>query len=256
MFPKPTIVFIHGSWHNPSTWDKVAPPLEAQGYKCVLVSLPSGSPTTTASTTFLDDLTAARNAIISETTQGRDVVVVVHSYGGIVGASAIKDLAKPKEITPENKSGHVIGLALIATGFAATGMSFLDPMGGTPPPFFTLDPSGFAVLAVDPREFFYHDLSDEEAKYRVGKLGKQAFAALKDGGEHVYSGWKDVPCWFLATVEDRGLPIEMQRMLVGMARSEGADIVLREVQSSHSPFFSRSEETVEFLVDAVTAFAK
>lgn len=173
-----------------------------------------------------------------------------------MGASAIKGLAKPKEISPEDKSGHIIGFAMIATGFAATGMSFLAPFGGVAPPFFTLDPSGFAVLAVDPRDFFYHDLPDEEARYRVGKLEKQASLALLEGGEHVYSGWKDVPCWFLATIEDKGLPIETQRMIIEVAKKDGADVTVREVQSSHSPFFSKPEETVQFLVDAATAFTK
>lgn len=171
-----------------------------------------------------------------------------------MGASAIKDLAKPKEVNPEDKSGYIIGFAMIATGFAATGMSFLAPFGGVAPPFFTLNPSGFSILALDPRDFFYHDLSDEEAKYRVGKLEKQSSLALTDGGEHVYSGWKDVPCWFLATIEDRGLPIEMQRMITQVAKNDGAEVTVREVQSSHSPFFSKPEETVQFLVDAVTDF--
>jgi len=154
--------------------------------------------------TFFDDLKAARDAIVAETTQGRDVVVVVHSFGGIIGSSAIKGLTQPKkDASPTDPSCHVIGLALMATGFAMTGVSFLDGGGGKPPPSWKLDlEKCFAVLLADPRQLFYHDLPEEEGNYWVGKLGKQALKALTEGGEHVYAGWMEVPCWYLATTEE------------------------------------------------------
>ncbi len=37
-----------------------------------------------------------RAVISGETTQGRDVVVVAHSYGGIVGSSAVKGFTLPR----------------------------------------------------------------------------------------------------------------------------------------------------------------
>jgi predicted ferric reductase len=43
---------------------------------------------------FLDDLTAVRDVIVEVTSQGSDVIVVVHSYGSIVGSSAIKSLTR------------------------------------------------------------------------------------------------------------------------------------------------------------------
>ena len=86
MTQKPSLVFVPGAWHRAETWNKVTNLLTAQGYKCIAVTLPStlSSPTTT----FLEDVTAVRKAITAETVQGRDVVVVVHSYGGAVGGSA------------------------------------------------------------------------------------------------------------------------------------------------------------------------
>lgn len=70
----------------------------------------------------------------------------------------------------------------------------------------------------------------------------------------MYSGWKDVPCWFLATTVDRTFPLEFQKMFVQGARDQGASVVLREVESSHSPMLSKPDEVVRFLVDAVDAF--
>lgn len=151
----------------------------------------------------------------------------------------------------------MIGLILIATGFAATGISFLDLVGGQPPPTWVLDPSGFAKLVVDTRELFYHDLSEEEGKYWVSELVPQSSRALTHGGEYIYSGWKDVPNWYLSTTEDRAFgeqAKEIQEYSVGLAKADGGDVTVREVESSHSPMLSKPEETTAVIVDAVKAF--
>jgi pimeloyl-ACP methyl ester carboxylesterase len=155
MSGKPTIVFVPGAWHGPRTWDKISSLLEAQQYKCVSVTLPST--TSNPSATFLEDITAVRDSIVAETSQGYDVVVVVHSYSGIPGASAIKGLTRNKQdVAPpaEDASGHVIGLIQIASGYMPTGLSFMDGAGRKPPPTWKVDEeSGFATIVVDPREF-------------------------------------------------------------------------------------------------------
>jgi hypothetical protein len=48
----------------------------------------------------------------------------------------------------------------------------------------------------------------------VSRLEKQSLKALTDGGEYAYSGWKDVPVWFLATAEDKAFPVQVQRIFV------------------------------------------
>jgi pimeloyl-ACP methyl ester carboxylesterase len=76
MSRKPTLVFVPGAWHSASTWDKVASLLQAQQYRCVRVALPSTK--SDPSATFGDDVQAVRDAIVAETTQRHDDVVVVH----------------------------------------------------------------------------------------------------------------------------------------------------------------------------------
>ena len=64
----------------------------------------------------------------------------------------------------------------------------------------------------------------------------------------------DVPVWYLGTVEDRGLPVVVQRMQVGMAREMGGKVEHRELRTSHSPFLSRPEETTGLVLEAVESF--
>ncbi|SPO07773.1 uncharacterized protein DNG_10468 [Cephalotrichum gorgonifer] len=256
MAPKPTLVFVPGSWHCSEAWNKVITELEAKRYYCVSVTLPSTL--SDPSATFLSDVEAVRQSITEETSQGWDVVVVAHSYGGHVASSAVKALTKPApSSSTEDSSGHVIGIALVASVFTDTGVGFLEVLGGKPPPSWRADvESGFAVITDDPKESFYHDLPEEEASYWVGKLTKQALKPLAEGAEYAYSGWRDVPVWYLATKEDKVLPIDTQRLLVQSTKDAGADVTLREVEGSHYPMLSRPKETAEFLLDAVEYFRK
>ncbi|KAL2872050.1 alpha/beta fold hydrolase [Aspergillus lucknowensis] len=181
----PTVVLIPGSWHQPTYYDPIIKPLQGQyGLKCVAVSLPSttGNPVAT----FKDDLDAARESISRETIQGRNVVVLAHSYGGMVGNSAIKGFAKPRVPStgrstgqPQTLAGHVIGLVLLASGFTLAGLSFMDPCFGHPPPFWHVnDVSGFAELVANPRELFYHDVPAEEVEFWVSQLTPQSLKSL------------------------------------------------------------------------------
>lgn len=248
---KPTIIFVPGAWHAIETWDKVSSLLTTQHYRTVSVPLPTTSGD--VSKTLVDDIKAARDAISDEVTHQRDVVVVAHSYGGIVGESAIKGFTGPKQNDAEH-SGGVVGLVVIASGFTSPPMSFLEGLGGKPPPIWRFDPSGFAELTVPARELFYHDLPDEEGNYWVSKLTKQSSKAFTVGGEETYTGWKDVPVWFLITTEDKSFPVEAQKMMVEIARDGGADITVREIASSHSPMLSKPKETVDIILEAIAAF--
>jgi pimeloyl-ACP methyl ester carboxylesterase len=258
----PTLVLIPGSWHKPACYDKITTLLRDQHQlKCVSIALPSTADNPAA--TFKDDIDAARAAISNETTNGRNVVVVAHSYGGMVGNSAIKGFtrgaAAATDDDTENSTttGHVFGLILIASGFTFTGLAFMDPFLGRPPPSWRVNSdTGYADLVTPPRELFYHDLPAEEAEYWVSQLTTQSLKSLFEGGEYAYAGWQDLPAvWYIGTVEDRGLPVLAQRMTVGMARAMGCAVEHRELQTSHSPFLSMPEETVRIMVEAVEAFA-
>lgn len=85
---KPTLLLVHGAWHTPECWARVIPLMEAQHYKCVSVGLPSVN--SNPHKRLEDDIQAVRTAIQFETSQGNDVVLVVHSYGGAVSSRPSK----------------------------------------------------------------------------------------------------------------------------------------------------------------------
>lgn len=185
--------------------------------------------------------------------------MAVHSYGGHVGESALRDVPTTKNPSPDPTNGKVIGIAMMATGFNMTNMAFMDGLGGQPPPTWRADTqSGFAVFTNNPppAELFYHDLPTSEAEEWTSALTKHSLKALFEGEEYAYAGWRDVPCWYLVTTEDRALPAKAQRMMIGMARDAGGSVEVREVGSGHSPMLAKPEDTAMFLMEAVTALMK
>jgi len=214
MSSKPSIVLVPGAWFPGEAWSKVTAILESHGHSCVPITLPSAKSNPEA--TFLDDVQAVRNAIEGETIKGQDVIVVVHSYGALPGHSAAKGLT-PRQGAPD-KTGSVIGFAMMATGFTATGVAFLDGVGGPPPVWKINKETGFVEMLFDAKDLFFADLPLEEGRYWAGQLGQQSLKALAEGGEHAYATWMEVPSWYLATKQDVGLPVESMTILKASPR--------------------------------------
>jgi len=254
MNEKPTFVLVPGAGHGPEVWDKVSTLLKNDSYNSVSITLPTTLGVSSAS--FKDDVKATQDKIQAETSQGHNVIVVVHSYGGIVGQSAVKGFTRTQDApsSAANK-GHVIGLITMASTFAQEGMAFLDATGGQPPPSWRVDDDGFAEIIVPARELFYHDLPTAEGDEWVAKIRKQSIRAFTEDRDVVFTGWQDVPVWTLITMDDKALPPEVQQMLVEAVKDQ-ASITVREIDSSHSPMLSRPKEVVEFMLEAANAFTK
>jgi pimeloyl-ACP methyl ester carboxylesterase len=251
MSTKPTIILIPGAWHSEAVYDQVISLLSDQGYKSIAVALKSTSGD--SSIGLKDDIDAVREAILGETSQGRDVVVTVHSFGGIVGASAIKGLTTKQN----NSSGRVVGLIMLASGFAQTGATFMSILDNKPPPSWVADTkTGFATLVVDPLPLFYHDISAEEGEFWVKRLLKQSLKPMFEGGEYVYAGWKDVPVVAVIPTDDRSFPAEAQKFFAQGAKDAGGDVTIKELFSSHSLMLSKPKEVVEIMTEAVTMFSE
>ncbi|KAF5685619.1 alpha beta-hydrolase [Fusarium circinatum] len=253
MAQKPSLIFVPGAWHSPECWGKIMSAMEAKGFKCIPVTLPTNQSTSTG-VNYSHDVKAVADAIAGEASQGLDVVILVHSYAGPVGQSAMRGFTS-KSADADGNTGRVMGLFNVATGFVREGASFMDALGGKPLPTCEADyENNLMVIKVDPIDMMYHDLPTEEAEYWVGKLSKHALTGSTDGYEVTYEGWRDVPVWQVMTKDDRAYPYEAQKMLVRGAEKLGADVTKRIIDSAHLPMLSKPDEIVEILEEAIQAF--
>lgn len=102
---KPVIVLVQGSFQLPDAYYKLADALKALGYPVVQPPLPSltdpDKPDFT-SKSLADDAVAVRSEVRRLVEQGKRVVVVMHSYGGLVGNEAV---TKNLSFTERQSSG-------------------------------------------------------------------------------------------------------------------------------------------------------
>ena len=137
---KPTIVLVPGSFCSSAlVWDAVIDRLHNAGYDTLAVELQTVShPSTAPAKTMADDAAHIHGIVEALANDGKEVLVVMHSYGGIPGTQAMKNLTR-KEREEQGKEGGITGLVYISSLLVNEGESSDD---------------SFAAFATAPREFF------------------------------------------------------------------------------------------------------
>lgn len=120
---KPTFVLVPGAWLKPDIYSGVMDSLNAHGYPTTGLPLPSAG-AMPPNMTFDEDVNAIRESLTKlVVTEEREVILVVHSYTGMPGTEAPKDLGK-KERQEKGLKGGVVRLVFI--------MAFAMPEGFQP----------------------------------------------------------------------------------------------------------------------------
>lgn len=88
--PNPTIVIVPGAWQPAEAFEAFAEQLRGLGYPSQVVSLPSVGGTGIPLPGLEDDVRAVSDAVTKHANEARDVVLLCHSYGGMVGSCAVR----------------------------------------------------------------------------------------------------------------------------------------------------------------------
>lgn len=125
---KPTIVLVPGAWHQPAHYSALIGILESASYEVVTERLPSVDSSTPTQQSVPNDATFIEKHLLCPLVdQGKDVLLLMHSYGGCPGADAAKGYSK-KERTVAGKKGGIIGLVFMAAFVANEGDSLLSKL--------------------------------------------------------------------------------------------------------------------------------
>jgi pimeloyl-ACP methyl ester carboxylesterase len=123
---RPTIVWVSGSFSPASFYADVADGVRAKGYDFVVDTLPSSArapPEKPA--TLSEDAIHFRNIVEDLCDQGKDVVLAMHSYGGVVGSECSQGLSKA-ERTALGKLGGIAHLIFVTCIVPDVGASLKD----------------------------------------------------------------------------------------------------------------------------------
>jgi pimeloyl-ACP methyl ester carboxylesterase len=193
------ILLVHGAWADGSSWSKVIPLLQADGYSVVAVQLPLSS--------LADDASAVQRAIALEP---GPMLLVGHSYGGAV-------------ITQAGNDPKVEGLLYVAA-FAPDAGESGNSLGATFPatPVATEvrpDMQGFTKLtATGISDDFAPELSDAERATLSVTQGPTSYPNAL-GGTVTTPAWKTRPSWFIVAANDRVISPALEQMEAKRAQS-------------------------------------
>lgn len=233
MAAKPVIIFVPGAWHPPSAFEPVTTRLEAAGYETKGVQLATvGAAEPTKD--FQPDVDAIQAAIRASADEGKDVMLFVHSYGGVVGSEAVRGLDKASR-EKEGKKGGVSHMYFCCAFALPEGVSLMDALQGKPLPWFGVSEDEKTVVANTPIEIFYKDVPNPEKWVEV--LKPHSYRSFFSRA--TYPGWKHVPRTYLLCEKDMAIPIHAQK---GMVENSGVEWRTESIDASHSPFLSMPEE--------------
>lgn len=221
-----SIVLVHGGFVDGSGWQGVYQILKKDGYDVTIVQNPT--------TSLADDVAATKRAIA---TAPGDVILVGHSYGGVVVSEAGTD---PK----------VAGLVYI-TAFAPDAGESVSSLIANPPPGAPVPPilppvDGFLFL--DKAKFadaFAADVRPEEASFMAASQVPWGVAALE--GKVTAPAWKNKPSWYLVATADKMIPPDAQRFM-----SKRAGSAVAEAKGSHAIYVSQPQAVAKLIETAAT----
>lgn len=132
----PTILLVQGSFQIPQVYEKLVKGLIDQGYPTIHPRLPSCSDVDNPSfpqVSLVDDVLAIRSELIRHVEyEEKNVIVVMHSYGGLVGSEAItEDLSSAKRQS-KGLAGGVTHLFYYCAFLLDKGQSVLSAFGESP----------------------------------------------------------------------------------------------------------------------------
>jgi pimeloyl-ACP methyl ester carboxylesterase len=239
-----SLVFIPGAWHSPEHFSPLMSRLTKFEYHCTGTALPSTG-SLFPLTSFQSDVEAIRKVVLAELDRGQNVVLVTHSYGAVPGASALRGLST-KDRTAAGCPTSVVALAMVCSFIAPAGISLLDlRQGRERPAWHAYHGDLLEVGPPGPESLLYHDIPSAEASHWASLIRPWSWKVIES--KSLYSAWQDIPTSYLLCRLDRMIPPSFQEKMIQAVLDSGTQIRVEEVQSSHSPFYSRPEQTAEFI---------
>ena len=221
------IVLVHGGFVDGSGWQGVYNILKKKGYNVSVVQNPTIS--------LADDVAVTKRTIA---VQDGPVVLVGHSYGGVVVSEAGRD----------EKVKAVVYIAAFAPDAGESVSSLIaNPPAGAPVPPILPPVDGFLFL--DSAKFaasFAADVDAEAAAF----MAQSQVPISTDSFTHKVTrpAWKTKPTWYMVATADRSINPDQQRMMAKRAKAKTV-----EVNASHVAYMSHPKETAKLIEEAATS---
>jgi hypothetical protein len=250
---KPTVVAFPGALHEASCMDAFVRSLQSAGFPAEAHTLPTRG---NVGKVLAEDEEKMRSAMKKHIDAGKQVVLIVHSFAGFPGCGAVSGL-DTKTRQARGETGGVLGVIYLSAFIPREGCTMIDVAYEPEDPWSAPNmESGMLELTKDleyMKNIFYNDCSDEVAEAAIKTLKPHSLGAfasppcamgIKEDG---FNGRRA----YIKCLKDNALPPSAQNTLL---ESSGVDWIIREMDTSHSPFLSVPDETVKVVEGLVKEF--
>lgn len=126
----PTILLVHGAFHGPECFDALISPLKAAGYTSIKNDLKLPSAELNSSSSLQQDIDILRTKVLQvldgvDGATGSNCVVVMHSYGAIPAAEALRGLSRSER---GDNTTAVLKMVYLSCNIPRVGDSHLSQM--------------------------------------------------------------------------------------------------------------------------------
>ncbi|PYH49851.1 alpha/beta fold hydrolase [Aspergillus saccharolyticus JOP 1030-1] len=252
---RPVIVIVPGAFGTPQGFEKLFPDLSQAGYTTHPGAYPSCNPSDPATVSAAQDIAFLRDNVLLPLLdqEGKDIVILAHSYGGVVGGGAARGLAKGTR-SAEGKSTGVLGLIYVAGNITLEGESLFIAVGGAYPPFIKVDTPSQGLAVIEPAmEVLYNDCDRALAPELDPMMQPHALRAFETPAtapawaESAFDGRRA----YVRTLDDCCNPASLQDLWLAKSKVEWEVV---DFKTGHMPFVSQPQALAEQIIKFVEGF--
>ncbi|KAJ2978963.1 hypothetical protein NQ176_g3525 [Zarea fungicola] len=247
MTQKPLILFVHGAWHTKAHYEDFINLLERKGYTVIVPDLPSSREPSPPNPPEADiKLFADTARHLAD--KGNEIVVVSHSYGGLISTEAFTGLSLSNRRVHDLPGGirtHIcIAGFLLGPGMTLEAAAPL-PSNGLGWAFYEGE---YKVLnhSHDIGAMFYPDLPKAEQEKWLKLLVKHPKAS--SFYEPKTFSYMEIETVFVSCEKDMAFPYAAQKTIVEGMQSNGVNIREESLPSGHFPNLSMPERLADIIV--------
>ena len=188
--------------------------------------------------------------------QGQTIIMILHSYGGVVGCNALEGL-DVKTRAARGLKGGVAHLVAMAAHLHPRGFGILDlvlEMGNEDliPAAFDIADDGSCMWR-DARALLFADLPDEEADALMPTLSRANVDCMKSKVR--FEAWRHIAVTYVHTTTDMTLPAHYQKQILAKMEKAGVQVEVVELETGHSPYLTKTDEVVKVVEEVAGKIA-
>ncbi|KAJ9607742.1 hypothetical protein H2200_007820 [Cladophialophora chaetospira] len=251
---KPAIVIVPGSFSPASFYADLVTALQSYGHEAIAETLLSSARSPLRgekAATMQEDAEFFHDIAERLADQGRDVVILTHSYGGLPGTECSKGLSK-EERRAAGKPGGISRFVYVTSVVPPPGKSLKDLMGDLVPSFINVEGEFMSHVIEESAKLTFSDMPLEEGMEWVKKMPYHSAPSFE--GQLTYPGYNNIPVSFIFCDKDVILPPEFQTSVIeSIEKESGKKVDVHHLNIGHCPNVSAPTELAAVVAKAVAS---